>query len=261
MSNLIKNLVKSILLANGKNLVAIDHELDDPFAFQLSLFESKRLTIFDIGVAIGTIADDYRKRLFSYNQEANYRIYCFEPLPQYFKILKSNFSEDPRVICENIALSSTIGLAKFHQGALLYTSSLLPISQTNETAWGEGISLTTEQVISVPTTTLDAYCLQNSIHHINIPKIDAQGGEKLILEGTRNFLNTQRIDLIYLEVIFEATYQGQPTPGDILTIMNQYDYKLINIYNTTKSRGKLMQVDVLFASKSFLLKSGLDSRV
>lgn len=100
MSNLINNLVKSILFANGKKLVAIDHGLDDPFAFQLSLFESKRLIIFDIGAAIGTIADDYRKRLFIYNQEANYRIYCFEPLPQYFKILKSIFSEDPRVICE-----------------------------------------------------------------------------------------------------------------------------------------------------------------
>lgn len=104
----------------------------------------------------------------------------------------------------------------------------------------------------MPTTTLDAYCLENSISRINILKIDAQGGEALILEGGESLLRNQRIDLIYLEVIIEATYQGQPTLWDHMSRMNKFDYKLMNIHDETKVRGKLMQMDVLFASRSFL---------
>ena len=104
----------------------------------------------------------------------------------------------------------------------------------------------------MPTTTLDAFCLENSISHIHILKIDAQGGEAQILEGGESLLRNQRMDLIYLEVIFEATYQGQPALLDHMTRMNKFDYKLVNIYDGTKVRGKLMQMDVLFASRSFL---------
>ena len=107
----------------------------------------------------------------------------------------------------------------------------------------------------MPTTTLDVYCLANSISHINILKIDAQGGEALILEGGESLLRNQRIDLIYLEVIFEATYQGQPMLWDQMSRMNEFGYKLINIYDATKVRGKLMQMDVLFASQEFLAKT------
>lgn len=259
ISNPIKNLVKKICLANGKMIVDIDHVLCDPVAFQLSLFDSQRITVFDIGAAIGTIADNYKQRLSAHNDEEIFRIYCFEPLPQYFESLKAKFSGDPRVICQNIALSDAKGFADFYQGGLPFTSSLLPFSSASEGRWGDGISLRTEQVISVPTTTLDAYCLENSISHINILKIDAQGGEALILEGGEAFLRNQRIDLIYLEVIFEATYQGQPTLWDHMSRMNKFDYKLINIYDATKVTGRLMQMDVLFASRVFLAKAATAS--
>lgn len=159
------------------------------------------------------------------------------------------------MICHNIALSDSKGFADFHQGGLPFTSSLLPFSSASEGHWGDGISLRTEQVISVPTTTLDVYCLEKSISHINILKIDAQEGEALILEGGESLLRNQRIDLIYLEVIFEATYQGQPMLWDQMSRMNEFGYKLINIYDATKVRGKLMQMDVLFASQEFLAKT------
>ena len=254
ISNLIKNLAKKICLSNGKTIVDIDHPLDDPVAFQLSLFDSQRLTVFDIGAAIGTISRKYKRGLSMHNYKELFRIYCFEPLPQYFETLRAEFSSDSRVICENIALSDTIGYADFHQGALPFTSSLLPISSMSGGGWGEGISLRTERVLSVPTTTLDAYCIEKLISHIHILKIDAQGGEALILEGGESLLRNQRIDLIYLEVIFEATYQGQPTLWDFMTRMNKLDYELLNVYDPVKMLGKLMQMDVLFASKNFLSK-------
>lgn len=252
--NLIKKLGRKICLANGKTIVDIDHPLDDPVAFQLSLFDSRRLTVFDVGAAIGTIAGSYQRRLSALNDKEVFRIYCFEPLPQYFQSLKTKFSKDPRVICENIALSDAKGVAAFHQGALPFTSSLLPISSESQGGWGEGISIRAERVVSVPTTTLDAYCMENSISHINILKIDAQGGEGLILKGGESLLRDQRIDLIHLEVIFESTYQGQPTLWDHMTSMNQFGYRLMNIYDLTKVSGRLMQIDALFASESFLVK-------
>ena len=79
--NLVKNLAKKFFLANGKAIVDIDHALDDPVAFQLSLFNSQRLTVFDIGAAIGTIADNYQERLSACIDEEIFEIHCFEPLP------------------------------------------------------------------------------------------------------------------------------------------------------------------------------------
>lgn len=99
MRNLVQKLGKKFLLANGKAIVDIDHALDDPIAFQLHLFDSQRLTVFDIGAAIGTIAENYKQRLSAHNDE-DFQIYCFEPLPQYFKSLKAKFSGDPRVIAK-----------------------------------------------------------------------------------------------------------------------------------------------------------------
>ncbi|MCP9783287.1 FkbM family methyltransferase [Cyanobium sp. WKJ7-Wakatipu] len=205
-----------------------------------------------MGAAIGTIAGSYKCRLSAHCNEYGFQIYCFEPLSRYFESLKAKFSGDPRVICENIALSDAKGFANFFQGELPFSSSLLPFSNVSEgDAWGEGIFLRTQQVVSVPAITLDAYCLDNSISHVNILKIDARGGEALILQGCERLMRNQCIDLIYLEVILEATCQGQPTVWDLMARMSKFGHELIDIYDAAKVRGKLMQMDALFASAIF----------
>ena len=62
-------------------------------------------------------------------------------------------------------------------------------------------------------------------------KLTPREGEAQILEGGESLLRNQRMDLIYLEVIFEATYQGQPTLWDHMARMNKFDYKLVNMHD------------------------------
>ena len=83
--NLVQKLGKKFFLANGKAIVDIDHALDDPVAFQLSFFNSQRLTVFDIGAAIGTIADNYKQRLSAHNDE---EIFKFTALSRSLNTLK-----------------------------------------------------------------------------------------------------------------------------------------------------------------------------
>jgi len=67
-------------------------------------------------------------------------------------------------------------------------------------------------------------------------------------------MRNQQIDLIHLEAIFEHTYENQPPFYDLLDKLRAHHYELINIYDVTKVRGRLMQMDILFVSNSFRSK-------
>jgi len=134
-----------MLQARGKTLEDLDHPLDNPVKFQLSLFGSPNLIVFDVGGCIGSITAEYKSILESCNKEADFRIYCCEPLPLAFERLRAEFQVDPSVICENLALSDCNGEANFYQGSLPYTISLLPLSkEIQDNAWGETTRIETK---------------------------------------------------------------------------------------------------------------------
>jgi len=55
--------------------------------------------------------------------------------------------------------------------------------------------------IDVPSVTVDNFCAQSGIDHIDILKLDVQGGELLALEGTKHMLSRTAVTLIYAEVV------------------------------------------------------------
>lgn len=89
------------------------------FADQFNTTGGKARIIFDIGANTGQTAERYLE-LF---RDAT--VYCFEPFPPSYNRLRERFTNEPRVRCFQLAISSTTGVRKFHTFTNCVTNSLL----------------------------------------------------------------------------------------------------------------------------------------
>src|SRR5882724_3791216 len=120
---------------------------------------------FDIGAHHGRYSTELIKRI------SLKRIFCFEPFPESFNVLKQNLT-DSVFHHQQLALSDLTGTATFHINFFDETNSLLPSSLT-----GSDIDHLTAQVrtTEVEVETIENFCRVNSIKEIDILKIDVQG--------------------------------------------------------------------------------------
>ena len=213
------------------------------FDLQRDLIKTKDPVIFDIGANIGGIAEIYRE-LFPLAL-----IHCFEPFPQTFQKLKENTVEDALLFCHELAFSEEKGSAVFHVNLRPETNSLLATDERGASIFGEG-KLDTISQIKVGTTTIDAFCREEDIPHIDILKIDVQGAEYRVLMGARNMLKDHRISLIYTELILGPAYQGQRKLHEYLSLLDSFGYSFLDFFNQIRNQNQLIQTDILFINSS-----------
>src|SRR5262249_7432852 len=157
--------------------------------------------IFDVGAHVGETAAHYRS-LFP-----GALIHSFEPFPGSFAKLSAAFGADPRVVPHNAAVSDKTGTATFRVNRASVTNSLLPSDRRGDDYWGKNL-LDTDAEISVPTVTLDDFCRERRIEHVDVLKVDVQGAEYAVLAGAQELLARRAVDLIYLEMIIAPSYVG-----------------------------------------------------
>ena len=77
-------------------------------------------------------------------------------------------------------------------------------------------------------------------------KIDAQGYESKILNGSNNVLNKCKI--VFCEVSFKELYKGQELWTEILNFMLSKNFKIASIENGffNEITNELLQADVIF---------------
>ncbi|MCK9351792.1 MAG: FkbM family methyltransferase [Candidatus Pacebacteria bacterium] len=222
----------------GYDLSAIRTKVGDDFLDQKKLL-GNILTpmIFDVGANIGQTTYKYKK-LF---QKAE--IYGFEPFPEVFEKYSELFKRDKHVHAEPIALSKENGTADFYSNNLHYTNSLLP----NNPEYTDGNERYDPiATLRVKTETLDSYCEKHKIERIHILKMDVQGGELLVLQGSKKMLGNGSIDMIFTEVEFLEMYKRQPLMQDIASFLTPYGFNLHKIYNTASENGAPVAGDALF---------------
>ena len=197
--------------------------------------------IFDVGANVGEVTGEYR-RLFP-----NAIIYAFEPFPESFRRLQATFASDRRVHPHQLGFAARAGTVPFNVNSDAVTNSLLMTDAVGSSFWGINI-LDTIQQIEVEIVTVDAFCQTNDIKHIDILKIDTQGAERLVLEGSGRMLFEKRISCVYTEILLVPTYQGQGKFHEILGLLDSYSYKLFSMYNFQHRLGsnRLLQVDAIF---------------
>jgi FkbM family methyltransferase len=237
--SLIRYAVQTTLGRFGLQLV----KTTDCFAMQVKLTGAAEPVIFDIGAADGGVAELYRQ-LFPHAE-----IHCFEPFPKAFEALQRRLGTAPRTHCVGRAVADREGTSLLHANVSSATNSLLATDDRSTAFWGDGL-FNTEGQVEVKTTSLDAYCAQAGVNHVDILKIDVQGAEWGVLQGARELLSSQRVALVYTELITSPTYRGQHKLHEYLSFFDSMNYTFVDFYNPVRKHGKLLQADAIFVANS-----------
>jgi len=160
-------------------------------------------------------------------------IYCFEPDPRAIKRFKSNVLNYSNINLFEMALSAITGEIIFHQSSGFMTDKDGESVSMPE-GWDlsgsikkpklhllMGPSITFNQSIKIKTTTLDDWCMRNSIEIIDFIWMDVQGAELDVFRGGRNALSRTRF--IYTEYSNLEFYEGQPTLQQIIRELETFE--------------------------------------
>jgi len=143
-------------------------------------------------------------------------IHTFEPHPVLARTTKSKY---PHIRMNEICISNSDGLVDVYLPEL--SSGLGSIidrpifKQLNQ----EITKLT------VPSKTLDSYCLENNINTIDFIKIDVEGAEKYVFEGAKTLLSKKRIKSGMFEVGSTLTDAGTSSE-EIVELLESYGYTI-----------------------------------
>jgi FkbM family methyltransferase len=198
-------------------------------------------TVFDIGAHHGNITKKLKYL------SPNAIIHAFEPFSKSYEVLLNNFSNDDRVVLNNLAISNFVGDASFYSNVGDETNSLLQSVPTNDRidTWTQNVS-----TIKVGTITLDAYADKKGISQIDFIKIDTQGNTFEVLEGSKRLLKSKSVKWIYAEAEFIEIYKSEKRFSEIEIFLRSYDYELMKLYNMNYTEaGCLAWVDALFRLK------------
>lgn len=210
--------------------------------------------IFDVGANLGQMTRYYR-RWFPQS-----KIYCFEPFEECFKSLVARYQESDLIQPYQLAVSDKTETKIFFVNKFNQTNSLL----NSASDWKNhfyGDILDNLRKIEVKAVTIDEFCQVNNISRINILKMDIQGGELMALEGAKDMLAGQFIDLIYSEVNFSQLYDGGAKFSEIVEFLEEYNFTLYGLYEVAylPKNGLLGYADAMFISPA--IKESLINKI
>ncbi|MEZ5857223.1 MAG: FkbM family methyltransferase [Hyphomicrobiaceae bacterium] len=236
--------VKHVLARQGFALVRPDHQFGlDPWADvgKLSRAWSRPITtLFDVG------ANDGETAIAMLRQFPAATVTSFEPHPATFAELLAEVGDAPRFTAVNAALGADIGeVAMFEYEGVSKINSLTPDAPFAVRFDRKG------RQISVKCTTLDTYCAENGVDRIDVLKIDTEGFDHAVLQGSAGMLKRQAIGFISVE--FNDLQPKSGTTGGALVPIDQllrpHGYRFVAAYNDSiATAGEMFAVsNALFA--------------
>lgn len=195
-------------------------------------------TIIDAGANVGQFAIAAAQRF------PMAEIYCFEPVPDVYEILKSNTKEFTNITVYKYAVGSTTGKIPFYRNDYTPASSAMVIR-------GEHNRPNCEQkrtkTIEVDIFRLDdlVSTLEINIKQPALLKLDVQGYEKDVLQGAEKTLGC--IDYIALEASFVQLYENQLLFNELHEWLKSIGFELIAPLDATKGANRaIVEMDVLY---------------
>lgn len=146
------------------------------------------LVVFDVGANVG----HYSNMLLEvFGSKAT--IHSFEPSLKTFQKLKANIGDKPGIHLYNHGFGNEN--AKVTLFSNCDESGLASVYKRRLDHFKVNMDKTEEIEIK----TIDAFCSEHNIGHINFLKIDVEGHELKVLEGAANLLSSNAIDFIQFE--------------------------------------------------------------
>jgi FkbM family methyltransferase len=214
--------------------VSVGH---DPYQDMRRLTETiARPMFFDVGANVGQSVD----RIRTYFDHPV--IHSFEPSPETFVRLQEAAWNIADVTLNNIALGRKSGTAELVENTDPALSSLL---EPGPDIWG---SMKRKTTITV--STLDEYCTQNSIGHIDVLKLDTQGFELDVLHGAETLFSEGRVGAVFMEITLSEMYKGLPRLDELYRFMIERGFVLVAFYDFHYQKNRLGWCDALFARRA-----------
>lgn len=200
--------------------------------------------ILDIGANIGQTLEAY-KELFP-----NSEVHSFEPFPDSFHALEQVASRHTRAYAHQLAMAAEPGERTFYINTVYHaTNSLLPRPSSGHRYYPEGAAL--NETIIVKANTLDSFCGESGLSHIDVLKMDIQGGELAALRGGVRMLDEQAVGLIITEVMFVPHYEGGVLFHEIHDFLHEKGYSLFGIYDPHYAdNGQMRYADAIFINRN-----------
>jgi FkbM family methyltransferase len=212
------------------------------FADQQRLLAGRDVrAIVDAGANVGNTVAVYMD-LFPKAQ-----VYAFEPYPPTHQVLKERFQDNPQLHAFKLALGARCEEGSLQTNEYDDTNSLLRRPEGGRRYWAAD-NIPCDSV-PVDIISLDEFSRHHVLEHIDILKLDIQGGEGQALKGAQNLLLHQRIDLIFTEVFFVPHYEGALLFHALTTLLSGFGYSLYNMTHFVHGRnGQLRFGDALYVS-------------
>ena len=179
--------------------------------------------IFDVGANEGNyvLALDKIMQDNSKTAPLNYQIHCFEPVKKTFSELESAVAGSKHIQLNHFGLSA----AKETGHVFVPENSSVLSSNFQQHITSKQLSSFTQEQINLDT--LDNYCRQNNILHINYLKIDVEGFELNVLKGAAEMLGKGAVDHIQFE-FGECMIDARVFFKDFWNLLNE-KYRLYKI--------------------------------
>jgi FkbM family methyltransferase len=202
-------------LKNGEKDFDRSFGKNEDLDLQVLLRRVNKPIIFDVGANTGQSIDRFRLLFLEST------IYSFEPDHVSFLALQEIHFGDGLYSFE-IALADKPGIAKLYLNTSKNMNSLL---KSENPQWGRRDG---EHEVTV--STIDKFCEENEIMHIDLLKTDTQGFELQVLLGSSRMMREKRIDFVTMEVIFSKMYEGISPFDQVYRLMLDNGFRLVSFY-------------------------------
>ena len=249
---MIKQKLKKIINFFGYNIHKINKEIRNENLDEImKRFVSPNPIIFDVGANVGQSIDRFEKTF------TNPTIHSFEPINSEFKIIHNKFGKRKNIFLNNIALGDKQE-KKLNITAGTGNSSFNKINpgtkwiQTRSKQYNTSEDDYVTKIESVKVETLDNYCNQNNIDKIDILKIDTQGYEDKVLQGSLETIKKNKIGIIITEIMFDNVYDKYFCFSDLEKYLIPNNFRMVGIdmANNNIFSGLVFCADVMYFNKN-----------
>ena len=251
---MIKKLVKKTINKLGFDLKRYNPQHKQFYFDDLSKDKiSNNPIIFDVGGNKGQSIEKYLKMF------EKPIIHSFEPIKTEFDYMCSKFKNNKNIFLNNFALGDKIEEKEFNVTAKTGNSSFNKINlgtdwlklKSKKYNTSEEGYVTSVQKVNV--IKLDDYCKDKNINVIDLVKIDTQGYEDKVLEGSLNSIKQNKIKAIVTEIMFDNVYDKYFSFSDLEKYIIPYNFRMVGIQlgNNNLFSSLNFFADVYYFNKNF----------